>query len=65
MDQTNTPDCKTKYFWTAHAHGDHFLGFAVLPKRYPCIKGLATAKVFQELKHTYEDANIKLWQGFS
>jgi glyoxylase-like metal-dependent hydrolase (beta-lactamase superfamily II) len=64
IDKTVTPGCKVKYFWTSHAHGDHFLGFPVLQRRYPGIKALATAKVLEELKHTYEEANIKLWQGY-
>ena len=40
------------------------MGFLVLQKWYPGIKALATAKVPEELKHTYEGANIKLWQGY-
>jgi glyoxylase-like metal-dependent hydrolase (beta-lactamase superfamily II) len=63
IDKTIADGCKVKYFWTTHAHGDHFLGFPVLKKRYPGIKALATATVLEALKPTYEEATLKYWQG--
>ena len=64
IDKTIGPECQLKYFWTTHAHGDHFLGFPVLQKRYPGIKALATAKVLEALKPTYsDDIFFKYWQS--
>jgi glyoxylase-like metal-dependent hydrolase (beta-lactamase superfamily II) len=61
IDQTLTPGSKLLYFFTTHAHGDHFLGFPALQKRYPGIKPIATSKVVQGLQPTYESAALDYW----
>ncbi|KAK3057489.1 hypothetical protein LTR09_001673 [Extremus antarcticus] len=61
IDETILPGAKLKYFFTTHAHGDHFLGFPALAKRYPGIKPVATAKVVEGLQPTYFDQALAYW----
>ena len=62
IDKTTASRCQLKYFWTTHAHGDHFLGLPALQKRYPGITALATAKVLEGVEQTYNGPLLQFWQ---
>ncbi|KAK4504231.1 hypothetical protein PRZ48_005147 [Zasmidium cellare] len=63
IEQT-APGKQIKYFFTTHAHPDHFMGFPVLQKRFPGIKAVATSKVLEGIWPMYTPNWAKLWQGF-
>ena len=62
IDKT-APGVPLKYFFTTHAHADHFAGVTILQKKYPDIKTVSTARVLPGVMATYEDATLKFWQS--
>lgn len=59
------PGKAVDYFLATHAHGDHFLGFPVLEKRFPGIKFLATAAVKEGIEQQLEPTYFKaVWEGW-
>jgi glyoxylase-like metal-dependent hydrolase (beta-lactamase superfamily II) len=53
-----------KFAFITHAHGDHFLGFPVLKKRFPRVKLLATDNVARGIKESYRTSFEKIWPTY-
>ncbi|KAK5166729.1 uncharacterized protein LTR77_008273 [Saxophila tyrrhenica] len=61
--ETLLPGCELKYFFTTHAHGDHFLGFPALLARWPDIQPIATAAVANAIEATYTREVLAYWRN--
>lgn len=53
------------YFYAAHTHGDHFLAYPVLKKRFSAITFIATAAVKEGIKQQLEPAYFDaVWEAW-
>jgi glyoxylase-like metal-dependent hydrolase (beta-lactamase superfamily II) len=62
--KTTIPGKTLKYFWTTHAHGDHFLGFPVIQHAFPGAKAVASEAVTQGSKRSYAPPFDQVWSSW-